>query len=140
MKLKIYNRHTVPSARQVDPTISLNSKTGLVNISSSAAAIIGLNDGDFVCIVQDETSPKDWFMYKSTEEDGFKVRNLKQNVKQVSFNNVTVVRDLYESIKFTDNTTKMRVSNACVQHEGLLLVPIITSSAVKKNNSIHASM
>ena len=140
MKLKIYNRHTVPSTKQVDPTISLNSKTGLININASAAAIINLNDGDFVGLVQDETSPKDWFLFKSTKEDGFRVRNLKQNVKQVSFNNVTVVRDLYESIKFSDNSTKMRVSNVTVMHEGLLLLPIITSSAVKKNNSIHASM
>jgi bifunctional DNA-binding transcriptional regulator/antitoxin component of YhaV-PrlF toxin-antitoxin module len=94
MKLKTFN--TLMSARNLRTAKVTVSKTGLISLNAAAAETVGLKPGDKLEIVQDEDSPKDWYIKAKSSEDGFEVRDYKNGA--VAFNSVPLTQTIRQSL------------------------------------------
>ncbi len=74
MKLKIYNTENSKGTNTGKPTVRINKKSGLFSLSKAASELIGIVAGDKIVFVQDEDSPADWFIQKTTDASGFSLR------------------------------------------------------------------
>lgn len=121
MKLKTYN----PNLRSIRTgnILSVNRKSGQINLNASSAQALKIKLGDKVNVFQDEDNPIDWYVAKVTE--GFTVRKLSAS-NSIGFCNKLVADDIMKSSGITENSARYNISTAFIDHEGVRLYPIIT--------------
>ena len=73
MKLKKFNRKDCHTRGLSYPAISIE-KSGIVRLNRYAAEHLSLNIGDKINLYQDEDKPKDWYIEKTTDDDGLIMR------------------------------------------------------------------
>lgn len=129
MKLKEYNsENCVSLGRTHSPSISINTKTGLIRISVSAANLIGLADGDQVKFHQDEEEESDWYLEK-VPSGGFAIR---EHTGSMIFNNTSLTRKIADSVEFQDKTGKCLVAGKPTEFQKRKLWGVLTSTLRNK--------
>ncbi len=125
MKLKIYNRQNIVSARatKLKPRITISYKPGLIAFSKSATELLGLKKDTKLSFYQDETRPKDWYIGVDADPEGFALR-LDKSVRP-AFNSTPLARLILDSIGAT-GTQRLLIAPKPTD-DGLWV--IITSSA-----------
>jgi hypothetical protein len=78
MKLTVFSTTTLPGKRGLGKrkgaSISFG-KTGMINFSGAAIALMGLKNGDQVSLAQDDADPEKWYFFK--DPDGFTLKSTK---------------------------------------------------------------
>jgi hypothetical protein len=97
MNLKEFNVATVKMERRGQPAIGINSKTGVFNFNGFAAKLIGLDAGDQVQFLQDESEPENWYVEK-VKVSGFEVRFEPRWGNGVIFNSTNMARTLIKGM------------------------------------------
>lgn len=102
MKLKIYNQQNSKISLPSKPTVRVHCPSGIISLSKAACHLIGLRNGDKLIIVQDEDSPEDFFIHKTTHPEGFTVRS-KTGEAGATFNSSKIAKMLapgYNAVSF----------------------------------------
>ena len=83
MKLVIYNlENSYTSAERVGRrSIRMNYDSGAMYLSSKLAKDLGISLNDRLEFANDESNPKDWYLHKTTEEQGFPLQVNKGGVR-----------------------------------------------------------
>lgn len=96
MKLKTFNleNSTIPRGLK-PPRVNINLESGLISISKQATALMSLEPGDQVEILQDEDNLQDWYICK-VDTGGFTLRDTPNS--NLVFNSKAIVRAILESV------------------------------------------
>lgn len=129
MKFKVYNALNSKAAKQGSAYIRFHGKTGTCTISKEAAERLALKAANQVIVVQDEASPRDWYMAK-TEEDGFVLRTMKDS-GALAFNCTKIAQDVISSCKHEEVSIRCNVGGVQTI-DGVEYLPIITAAAKKE--------
>lgn len=83
MKLVIYNKQNSQPVgqRNGERTLRFNRENGMIYISKSFAAELGIKDIDKVQFANDEENTKDWFICKTDSEQGFSIKYDKGGIR-----------------------------------------------------------
>lgn len=83
MKLVIYNKENSQPVgqRNGERTLRFNRENGMIYISKSFAAELGIKDIDKVQFANDEENTKDWFICKTDSEQGFSIKYDKGGIR-----------------------------------------------------------
>lgn len=98
MRLKIYDKTNSSVSDRRKATIRIQKAAGILTLSKAACASIGIASGDKVVIVQDEDSPKDFYIHKTSHPDGFTIRSKSNNVG-ANFNSAVISNKLSPDYK-----------------------------------------
>lgn len=83
MKLKVFDpSNTVVGGHNVLPSISMNTKTGVIRLSAGFSYEVDIKAGDEVVLAQDEENPSNWYL--KLQKGGFKLRKSSSSVKNPS--------------------------------------------------------
>lgn len=134
MKLKSYNPETLPVSSKGKPAMYLNSKAGMLHISAAAAEKLGLKEGDFIELSQDEDEPQDWYLSKTKK--GFGLRNKKKGSAEqgLIFNNTALTKLIFESVGYQEQTGRVLFGAEPVTVNKVDYWPVITSNLLKNKN------
>lgn len=134
MKLKVYNRDTVSSSvKSPMPAVSF-SQSGVVFFNQAASNVLDFENKKY-SVVQDELSPKEWFLMEDKEK-GVQLRRIleypkdKDITKGYQFNSVTLCKDIYESCSYIKPTTRVRLATEPMDLDGVKLFAIITKAVL----------
>lgn len=127
MKIKIYNEANSKSVMMGKRTIRFNRKAGLISLSKAATETIGLKAGDKVFVINDEERPKDWYVCKTDDENGFTVRT-KEDTGSADFNCTSVVKHIFETLGIHDAAVGYLVAPESEEVDGMELYAIITKN------------
>jgi len=105
MKLKKYNRRNVLGRLSAYPTLAV-SKSGIIRVNSRAMVCFGLTVGSKINIVNDQESPRDWYVELTDEPDGLVLR--KSN-SALACNSATIAFEMKNIIKDA-TTVVMRIA------------------------------
>lgn len=90
MKLKVFNQTNSKHSVTGRPTLRIHKRGGLLTFSKAAAELMDVKSGDKIVIVQDEESPENFYVHKTSNPDGFTLRGKQGSNKimtdGVSFN------------------------------------------------------
>ncbi|HBL74273.1 MAG: hypothetical protein A2W90_18135 [Bacteroidetes bacterium GWF2_42_66] len=136
MNLKEYNAANSQVIRHGAVSIRVNAKTGVISLSSATVKILGLEAGNGIAIINDEDSPKDWYIHVSASPDAFKLRTFKGKSKYgfLFCNSTVVVRKMLESVGITHYSAAFTISQTPVEIQGLQYWLIITSKPLATKN------
>ncbi len=128
MKLKSYNPETLPVSSKGKPAMYLNSKAGILHISAAAAEKLGLKEGDFIELSQDEDEPQDWYLSKTKK--GFGLRNKKKGSAEqgLIFSNKALTKLIFESVEYDQKSGRCLFGAEPVTLKNVDYWPIITAS------------
>lgn len=131
MRLFIYNKENTisTSTRGGERTIRINRTNGVIYISRILADVLKLKDNERVVFANDEDSPKDWYLGKTNDENGFLVRNEKTGVRLIS---KSLCAKILDSVKIQSNATFL-VANKPINDNEIEYFIIIVSSPLKIN-------
>ena len=131
MKLFIYNKEDAVSvsARNGERTIRLNRSNGSIYISRVLAGTLELKEDEKLIFANDEDSPKDWYLCKTSDDVGFAVKNDKAGVR---FVNKFLSAKVLDSVKIESNATFL-VAKEPINDNGTLYYRIIVSSPIQTN-------
>jgi len=131
MKIKRFNRDTVPPKMPSSPMIRV-SASGAMSLSSSAVSLLGLDTGDMpvpanlgIEFIQDEDRPKDWYLVNNVSPVALSYR---QNKGAVIVQNSVIAKTLIKCIDPGAKSLGMLIGSVPVIHAGEKMWPIITSS------------
>ena len=111
MKLKIYNSDNTNISHKGKKTIRIHKKGGLFSFSKSAQEMIGIIKGSRIDIAQDEESPRDFYIHKTSDPSGFHIHSKFDNLG-ATFNSAKLA-DLildgkpYKSVSFQIGTEQL---------------------------------
>ena len=125
MKLMEFNSSTSKYRPSGSSLIRIDSKSGVLQLSANAARRIGLEDNSYIVVCQDLDRPQDWYIKKTDDQNGFKLRGTKSG--SVMFNNAYIARKILQSAGITKQSATMLVGNA-IELYNEALFGIITSS------------
>jgi len=131
MKLKRFNTTNIRSIRIGKPTVRFN-KQGQISFSIAIITAMGLKSGDKIEFIQDEEKPKDWYVVKCKNDNGFTLRDFKGSNGLVT-NSSSLVKTFIKSLEpqFDSSVTSvgclMALQSTKVENEELFA--IITKSA-----------
>ncbi|MCK6611576.1 MAG: hypothetical protein L6Q78_11110 [Bacteroidia bacterium] len=125
MKLKIFDNETSMRAKAGRNSINVSFKKGLIRFSSMLVNTMHLKKGDCISFGQDESNPKDWYLFKS--KTGFELR---MNKELLLLNNIGTVRAISDSLGI-DYSTSFLVAKEPIKSDGIEYWPIITKSGIK---------
>jgi hypothetical protein len=128
MKRRIFTPLNSKAMKPSTPSVNMNAKAGLINISKAACEILNLSKGDKVVLFQDEDAKRDWYLEKNPV--GFELRD-DGKTASLSFNCTAVVRELFKSVGYEKQAGRMVVGEKVCLHAGEVYAPIITSSLPK---------
>lgn len=129
MKLKRFNQQNrLPGFRGNSRASVRFFKTGMITFTASALKRLGLAQGQYVEIAQDEDSPEDWFIMHSTEQSGFLLRDGGKSGNAI-FNNAHIGREFVNQFGPGKNSVACLLATEPVTIDGVEYWPIITSSA-----------
>ena len=104
MKLVIYNKENSQPVgqRNGEMTLRFNRENGMIYISKSFAAELGIKDIDKVQFANDEENTKDWFICKTDSEQGFSIKYDKGGIR---FMNKFLSNKILDCAKVKDNAS-----------------------------------
>ncbi|GAA6343140.1 hypothetical protein I100019A1_08300 [Phocaeicola vulgatus] len=104
MKLVIYNKQNSQPVgqRNGERTLRFNRENGMIYISKSFAAELGIKDIDKVQFANDEENTKDWFICKTDSEQGFSIKYDKGGIR---FMNKFLSNKILDCAKVKDNAS-----------------------------------
>lgn len=128
MKLVIYNlENSYTSAERVGRrSIRMNYDGGAMYLSSKLAKDLGISLNDRLEFANDESNPKDWYLHKTTEEQGFP---LQVNKGGVRLRSKFICKTVLDMAKIKDNATFL-VSKDPVETEQGTFYKIIVSCPI----------
>jgi len=132
MELNRYNQTSVLQTRTNGKCTLRINKSGVLSISGKAAEMMDLHESDCIELVNDKSSPEDWYLVKSTPEIGFKLRNQTGKAKQLLLNSAGLANELFKILpkELADKKSILFfISKSSVDVDGETLWPILTSSA-----------
>lgn len=130
MKLFIYNKENSVSSvsRSGERTIRVNRSNGVVYISKALSEALGLKENEKLLFANDEENPKDWYLCKTNDINGF---SLKIDKSGVRFMNKYLSTKILDSAKVEDSATffvsKEPLSNNEVLFYKIITKPILTA-------------
>ena len=128
MKLKRFNPGNTRTIRVGKPTIRF-AKQGQISLWPNLVQKIGLTEKDHIELIQDEDSPKDWYLVKANTGSGFPLRGYKE-ANGLLTNSAGMANKFIELIgKKGASSVGCLVSVEPSIYEGMKLYAIITSSA-----------
>ncbi|MDP1708275.1 MAG: hypothetical protein Q8L89_04330 [Gammaproteobacteria bacterium] len=105
MNLKAFNTlNTVSAGRSGQAVISI-SKAGVFTLSKPAAELLKVQEKDRIILQQDQDSPKDWYVMRDDEGDGFPLRQ-GYDAKGLMFNSAELRRVMLASLGKDATITK----------------------------------
>jgi len=120
MNLKLHTPQDHISISPKLPVINVNPETGRISFSVSLAKAIDLKADQKVVFIQDQDSPRDWYLAKV--KDGFSIR---LNGAVLAVINKSLAREMLKSLE-VEGTAKIPVA---IQHQdvnGLRLFALLT--------------
>lgn len=124
MKLKKYNRKDCHMREAGSATVRV-SRTGTFAFSKKAIEAMGITEGTRLNLLQDEDRPKDWYVEKTTDPEGLRVRKYKDGMMAAG---AAIARQLLTSLDVPADKKSMGFMLASEPiEEGCFA--IITSSA-----------
>lgn len=132
-----------PKKKNSEPFIGMNVKAGTVRFNKPAIDALKINSGDEVVFHQDEDEPGDWYMQvinnnipegkESTHNPkGFILRKGKATVPDLTFNNTSMVRAIFDSVEYASNSGKIKIGEP-INEKGIgMLWTLITASLINK--------
>ncbi len=132
MTLKAYGPDTVMSYLPETRCINVH-RNGPFTMNPATAKAMGIKEGMYVRLFQDEHNPGDWYLAVVKDSArGFKVRVKEDSkgTKRVVFQSMATARQLFASIEKPDLTsgTMLVGREFTLGMDGMDLYPIITSS------------
>ncbi len=129
MNLKQLNRETVKSIRRGKLSLMI-SKVGSFTFSKNAVKNLLLQDGDYIELIQDVDNPKDFYLTKSNEKNGYKLRRYYSLNSAISFNSSAIASLIFKSLHISGkNAISCLISPEPIIENGNKIWAIITSSA-----------
>lgn len=128
MKLKVYNRSNSAILRKGKATIRVNSKSGTIAFSQSAASAIGMTKDTGFEIAQDENRLQDWYITKSDNENSFYARENSSGRGGFVIQSVVLSKAILESVSAGSNSASFLVATEPIVHEGVEFYAILTKS------------
>lgn len=133
MKLKQFDRTTTGTRPMPtgEPAVSIK-KSGSIHFNKVASALIGLEKGNHVLILQDQENPADWYVTKTDDKNGFETRDF---VGQMAFSCMAVVREIWKSHGIKDPQTtllKIRKQPFMVNREPYYMIYKNGSNPIEK--------
>jgi len=122
MKLIEFDSRDIHSGSTDHPMISVGYNSGYFTLNREAVRITGVQAGAKVTIIQDEDSPKDWYLRIAYNNFGFKLRETKGGT--MVFAARSVAHRLIKACFSANSTHRMMLSP---EKEGDMW-PIITKS------------
>ncbi|TPE44959.1 hypothetical protein [Pontibacter mangrovi] len=139
MKLKIFDITNTPKAQPKGVPFLSVSAAGCFTINKVLEEQLTLKEGAAVKLAQDESRPKDWFLivlparksYSSDQStaEGFLIR---RTSKHLCFNSAGIKDLLFKSVGYPGKSGRIQISREPIQHDGLTLIPLITSTSKVK--------
>lgn len=123
MKLITYNADNTVSKQS--PKLSIR-KQGGVFLNKAAVDNFGLKAGDKIEFVNDEDSPREWYIKCILSDKGFELKDSKFN--SLTFNSKVLTDAILDSIKF-DHSAAMLLSSSKTTIDGNDYWVIVTGSA-----------
>lgn len=140
MKLIIWNR-----ANSYSPTMSAQHRTirvnrhGYIYLSGALAAEMGLGDGGRINMANDGENPKDWYLCKTQDEEGFRLRGdrhkektgmKRHSIAGVEFSNVCMASKLLALAKAECFSVRYLVAKEPLVIEGVNYYKILTANPI----------
>lgn len=131
MKLIIYN---CENTRMKDPSkgrrsIRFNRVNGSIYISVALVKDLGITEADQIEFANDEENPKEWYLRKTSNKQGFPLQFNKGGTRMVS---KFVSKAVLDSVKLKDSSATFLVSKEAVETENgsfykiLVTCPIVS--------------
>ncbi len=124
LKLKTFTKLNSSKAILIAPCISF-SKIGTIRFNQSAIQLLGIKAGDKVCLHQDESRPKDWYISKS-DINGFDLRKA-SNDATLLFNSSVLVKVFKSSIG-SESPSRFKIAQEPTEQENVIYYAILTSA------------
>lgn len=131
MLLKKYNEKTA-QYQNMSARIRIHSR-GRISLNKGAINLLDIKEGDRFEFLQDEQSPKDWYIHKS--KDGFKC--LLTTKDEIRLHSVTTSVAILTSIGFTGATYSFPISHHKKEFLGAIIYPILTAAFSKEEKLNH---
>jgi hypothetical protein len=106
MDLKKYNRSDCKYRVPREPSVHI-AKVGTFSINKAAVIGLGLKHGDKINLFQDTWRPEDWYIQKTTDEYGLKLR---QTNNSLVVNASSVVKEMFKSLNIKEKSATFRIS------------------------------
>jgi len=133
MNIKRFNKSNL-SQREIGKASLYVHSAGNLCINEGTAALLGVTPTSifYVEFIQDEDNPKDWYIMLSTEDLGLKLRKEKKKDKY-NVNSGVLAKEILKTLpksaaQTSPNTASLLISSIPLEHNGLKLFPILTSS------------
>lgn len=110
MKLKTFNPDNTPTNRNTKPFISINTKSGTININGSAATLLSIDENSRILFHQSEDNEQDWYLQvvANKKTPAFQLRKATNQVSLI-MNNATLVRTIVNSVGYNGTTGRMYI-------------------------------
>jgi hypothetical protein len=134
MNIKRFNKTNISQRSAFgNPAVYIHS-SGNFCFNQAAAELMGITTPPpdfFVEIIQDEDSPKEWYVALSTAELGFKLRKEK-NKDKYNFNSGIIAKEVLKTLEKTTAhtsplTATLNISSEFKEMDGLKLFKIMTN-------------
>lgn len=109
-----------------DPALSFNVKAGLISLNKSACDMLSIDKTKKVLLHQNKKDKTSWYLEVSLER-GFELR-IQEGKTGASFNNTSLVKEIFESIDFEDQTGGCFLSKTSFKSGEKELYFIVTNS------------
>jgi len=106
MDLKKYNRSDCKYRAPREPSVHI-AKMGTLSINKAAVIGLGLKQADKINLFQDTWRPEDWYIQKTTDNDGLKLR---QTNNSLVVNASGVVKEMFKSLDIKEKSATFRIS------------------------------
>ncbi|MDR2913457.1 MAG: hypothetical protein LBV74_01245 [Tannerella sp.] len=137
MKLKTFDLSNSKTVVLKEPTIRISRSAGLISFNKSVTELLAINNGQKIVFVQDEESPRDWFIKKATEPNAFLVRVVDDG--RSDLNSTCIVHRIFESIedgRKKYNAASFRIQPKPVEIDGEEYYLIITSNPMNVADNV----
>jgi hypothetical protein len=133
MKLTEFNASNSSAVRpERPPVIRVNKRAGLISLSKAAVELLGVSVGNGVVFLQDEDSPRDWFICKSNTDVSFVLRTSDKK-KQFDFNSSVLAKKILSSLQVREEyiSCGFMIQKKAVEIDGQKYFLIITAKPIK---------
>ena len=135
MKFKVYNQANTKSTVRGTSILRVSEKAGLFTFSKAAGIVIGMQENDKICIMQDEDCPEDFYVTKNSGDECFKLRS--KGITSFSFNCSMLSTLILDKGKVVDHKVNLNRSenfiveapqeiDGIIMHKISLSKPVIT--------------
>ena len=128
MKLRKFNRKDCNCATGDGMGYITIEKGGIIRLNRKAAELLNLKIGDKLDVLQDEERTKDWYLAKTSDENGLVMRRHSDSGSICS--NAKVIADtIRKSLNVEQKTLRFRIAPQPAE-ESSNIYAILTSSAL----------